>query len=107
QSHAADFRVVFRGNGNFRDSLARSTPPPELRFVRRETPYVTTLGRSHRLMGVAPDHSAFQIPDITNRARHVAGRIGFPARHVQFQPALAAASVVRHAAVAGYVAGLL
>src|SRR5438094_4940388 len=92
QSHAADFPVVFRGDDNFRDGLAWSTPPPELRFVRRETPYVTALRRSHRLMGVAPDNSAFQIPDITNRARHIAGRIGYPAPHDQIQPAYLAAA---------------
>src|SRR5205814_2678769 len=67
QSHAADFRVVFRGNDNFRNGLAQSAPPPKLRFVRRETPYVTALGRSHRLMGVAPNRSAFQVPDIPTR----------------------------------------
>src|SRR2546429_5322699 len=82
QSHASDLRVVFRGDDNFRDRLARPTPSPKLCFVRREAPGVTALGRSHRLMGVAPSRSAFQIPDITKRAGHVAGRVGPPARYV-------------------------
>src|SRR5207249_6138684 len=91
QRHSSDFRVVFRGDDNFRDRLARPTPPPKLRLVWSETPGVTALGRSHRLMGVAPSRSAFQIPDITKRARHIAGRIGAPTRYVQVQPTQVAA----------------
>jgi len=81
-AHASDFRVVFRRDGNFRNGFAWSAPSPELRFVRRKTPCVATLRRSHRLMGVAPNRSAFQIPEITNRARYFAGRIGVPAGNV-------------------------
>src|SRR5262249_19665999 len=57
QSHAPDFCVVFRGDDNFGDRLARPTPAPEFRFVRRETPSVTALRRSDRLMGIAPSSS--------------------------------------------------
>ena len=47
-------------------------------------------------MGVAPSRSAYQIPDITKRARHVAGRIGAPAGHVQVQPTQVAAAGIGH-----------
>src|SRR5204862_3480370 len=87
QSHAPNLGVVFCGDDNLRKSLARPASPPELRFVRRETPSVTALGTSHRLMGVAPDRAAFQLPDITDGARHIAGRVGTPARELQIQPA--------------------
>src|SRR5260370_35670496 len=87
QSHAPDFSVVFCGDNNFRKSLARPACPPELRFVWRETAGGSALGTSHRLMGVAPDCAAFQIPDITNRGRHIAGRGGGPAPDVHVQPA--------------------
>src|SRR5689334_18552565 len=32
QSHPPDFRVVFSGDDNFCNRLARPTPPPKLRF---------------------------------------------------------------------------
>ena len=96
QSYAPDFGVVFCGDGNFRKSLARPASPPELRFVWRETPGVSALGTSHRLMSVAPDCAAFQIPDITNCGRHIAGRVGVPARDVQVQPAQVTAAGIRH-----------
>src|SRR5260370_35069910 len=76
QSHAPDFGVVFCGDDNFRKSLARPASPPELRFVWRKAPGVSALGTSHRLMRVAPDCAAFQIPDRTNRARHIPVRGG-------------------------------
>src|SRR4029453_1307730 len=103
QSHAADFGVVFRGDRNFRDRLARPTPPPKLCFVRRETPSVTALGRSPRFMGVAPSCSACQVPYITKWARRVAGCIGAPARHVQVQPTQVAAAGVGHGNGAGSI----
>ncbi|KAG0506021.1 MAG: hypothetical protein Udaeo_06110 [Candidatus Udaeobacter sp.] len=103
QSHSSDFRVVFGGDDNFCDRLARSTPPPKLRFVRRETPGVTALRRSHRLMCVAPSRSTFQIADVAKQPRHVASRIGAPARHVQVQPAQVAAAGVGHRSGAGSV----
>ena len=96
QSHAPDFGVVFCGDDNFSKSLARPASPAELRFVRRETPAVTALGTSHRLMGIAPDRAAFQIPDITNRARQIAGRVGAPPRDVQIQPAEVTAAGIGH-----------
>src|SRR5262245_2441093 len=82
QSHPSDFSIVFGGDDNFCDSIARPAPPAKLRFVRRKAPGVTALGSSHRLMSVAPNRSAFQIPDIAKRARHLASRIGAPAGHV-------------------------
>src|SRR5207244_8731713 len=69
QRQSSDFRVIFGGDDNFGDRLARPAPPPKLRLIRGETPSVTALGRSHRLMGVAPSRSAFQIPDVKNWAR--------------------------------------
>ena len=44
QSHAPDFGIVFRGDNNFRDRLARSTSSPKLCLVRGEIPGVTALG---------------------------------------------------------------
>src|SRR4029079_17202096 len=64
QSHSSDFRVVFGRDDNFCDRLARSTPSPKLRFVRRKTPGVTAFRKPHRLMCVAPSRSTFQIPDV-------------------------------------------
>ena len=96
QGYAPDFGVVFCGDDNFRKSLARPASPPELRFVWCEAPGVSALGTSHRLMSVAPDCAAFQIPDITNRGRHIAGRVGVPARDVQVQPAQVTAAGIRH-----------
>ena len=96
QSDAPDFGIVFCGDDNFCESLAWPTCPPELRFVRRETPSVTTLWTSHRLMGVAPDRAAFQIPDITNRARHIARGVGTPACDIQIQPAQVTAAGIGH-----------
>src|SRR5262245_21128419 len=78
QSHAPDLGVVFCGNDNFRKRFARPAFPSELCFVRRETPSVTALRTSHRLMGVTPDRAVFQIPKITDRAWHIAGRVGAP-----------------------------
>src|SRR5262249_7358761 len=103
QSHSSGFRVVFSRDNNFCDRLARPTPPPKLRFVRRETPGVTALRKSHRLMCIAPSRSTFQIPDIAKQSRHVASRIGAPARHVQIQPAQVAAAGVGHRNRAGSV----
>src|ERR1041385_2810699 len=83
QSHSPDLRVVFGRYDNFCDRLARPTPPSKLRFVRRETPRIPALWKSHRLMCVAPSRSTLQIPDVAKQPRHVASRIGAPARHVQ------------------------
>ena|SRR5437867_11002595 len=96
QSYAPDFSVVFSGNDNFRKSLARPASSPELCFVRRETPAVTALGTSHRLMCVSPDRVTFRIADITNRTRRIARRVGVPARDVQIQPAQVAAAGIGH-----------
>src|SRR6478735_6501292 len=87
KSYPSNFRVVFGRDDNICDRLARPTPSPKLRFVRRETPRVTTLGNSHRLMCVAPDGSTFQIPDVAKQPGYIASRIGAPARHVKVQPA--------------------
>ena len=103
QSHSSDFRVVFGRDDNFCDRLARPTPPPKLRFVRRETPGITALRRSHRLMCVAPSRSTFQIPDVAKQPEHIASRIGAPACHVQVQPAQVAAAGVGHRDGAGSV----
>src|SRR5437870_13440743 len=54
-------------------------------------------------MGVAPSRSAYQIPDITKRARYVAGRIGAPADHVQVQPTQVAAAGIGHRNGAGSI----
>src|SRR6478672_2884165 len=94
QSHSSDFCVVFGRDDNFCNRLARSTPSPKLRFVRRETPGVTALRKSHRLMCVAPGRSTFQIPDVAKQPRHIASRVGTPACHVQVQPAEVAAARV-------------
>src|SRR5260370_36534511 len=83
QSHAPDFGVVFCGDDNFRKSLARPASSPELRFVWGETPCVSALGTSHRLMSVAPDCAAFQIPDIKNRGRRIAGVVSGQPRDVE------------------------
>src|SRR5438552_1676595 len=97
QSYTPDFGIVFCGDDDFCKSLARPASPPELRFIRRETPSVTTLGTSHRLMSVAPDRAAFQVPDITDGARHITGRVCAPARDVQIEPAqVAAAGIGQH-----------
>jgi hypothetical protein len=96
QTYAPDFGVVFCGNNYFCKGLTRPTSPPEFCFVRREAPRVTTLGTSHRLMGVAPDRAAFQLPDVTNLTRHITGRVGAPARHVHVQPTQVAAARIRH-----------
>ncbi len=68
-----------------------------------ETPGVTALGRSHGLMGVAPSRSTFQISNVAKQPRHVASRVGAPARHVQVQPAQVAAAGVGHGHGAGSV----
>ena len=103
QGEAPDFGIVFRGNDNFRHGFTRTAAPPELRFVRRETPGVAALRTSHRLMGIAPDRAALQITQVTDGARRIAGGVSAPAGHIQIEPAQIATAGVRHGHRAGPV----